>query len=968
MCNVGSAVPIGNTLEILGEAVAAAGVPLETVGSGNTVSIQVQYASAAASSVAANAGVASFSSVQFTVDANGYVMLNGSAVAETITGNTGGALSPVAGNWNILGSSVAAGTTPVHTAGSGNTLTIDVQIAQAIASTNVTNVGLAAFNSAQFTVDANGFVSFSGTGGTETLTGNSGGAVSPTANNINTLGTGSITIVGNPGTSTLTTQLTGLTTHAVLVGAGTATITNVGPTANTGAVLQNNSGADPTYSTATYPSTTTINQILYSSSNNVVAGLATANDGVLTTGTTGIPVVTALGSDGQLIIGSGAGAPAAATLTAGTGISITNGHNSISIAVSGSVVGETITGDSGGALSPTAGNWTFTGGTTGLTFSGAVSTETLTGVLVGANGGTGANNVTTTTGTILRSNGTAFVPSTATYPNIAGTSGNVLTSNGTNWTSSAPATSGTVTSVSVVSANGFAGTVATATTTPAITITTTATGVLSGNGTAISGSAITQHDVLVGGASNAVTSVSPSTAGFVLTSNGTSSDPSFQAVSASGAIITITGNSGGAESPTAGGNFNILGTGSITVAGSANTETVQLTGLTNHAVLVGAGTATITNVGPSSTTGAPLLSEGSSTDPAFSTTLVVADATGGMTQASSQSGAATQWLVSNTSNTSSATSTTVMKIAGSSALGAYSNWNINAVSASNWSAGILGSDGNWYLHQSSSTFGTNPYMKVTQAGAVLFPTVPGTTVSNQEYVTINSSTGQLGVSSGSGNFTSIAYQLITSTGTYTPTAGMLYALVEVVGGGAGGGSASASTSGTGSSTGSGGGGGEYRAAIYSAATIGASQSVTINGGGASASNGGTTVFGALITSNGGTAGSTVTKSTTVTFGAAGGAGGTGGSGGTIVIPGGAGGSGWCSPVGAVYESGYGGSSQLAGSVASLIVLNGGSNQATVGTAGTGYGGGGSGGLSYGNSAAANGGAGSGGCVKITEFI
>ena len=45
---------------------------------------------------------------------------------------------------------------------------------------------------------------------------------------------------------------------------------------------------------------------------------------------------------------------------------------------------------------------------------------------------------------------------------------------------------GTVTSASVVSANGFAGTVATATTTPAITLTTSITGVLKGNGTAIS--------------------------------------------------------------------------------------------------------------------------------------------------------------------------------------------------------------------------------------------------------------------------------------------------------------------------------------------------------------------------------------------------------------------------------------------------------------------------------------------------
>ena len=45
---------------------------------------------------------------------------------------------------------------------------------------------------------------------------------------------------------------------------------------------------------------------------------------------------------------------------------------------------------------------------------------------------------------------------------------------------------GTVTSVSITTANGFAGTVATATTTPAITLTTNLTGLLKGNGTALS--------------------------------------------------------------------------------------------------------------------------------------------------------------------------------------------------------------------------------------------------------------------------------------------------------------------------------------------------------------------------------------------------------------------------------------------------------------------------------------------------
>ncbi len=43
-----------------------------------------------------------------------------------------------------------------------------------------------------------------------TLTGNSGGAVGPTAGNVNILGGTGITVAGNPGTSTLTLNLTGV--------------------------------------------------------------------------------------------------------------------------------------------------------------------------------------------------------------------------------------------------------------------------------------------------------------------------------------------------------------------------------------------------------------------------------------------------------------------------------------------------------------------------------------------------------------------------------------------------------------------------------------------------------------------------------------------------------------------------------------------------------------------------------------
>lgn len=48
-----------------------------------------------------------------------------------------------------------------------------------------------------------------GTSTVTTLTGNVGGAVPPTAGNINVIGSGMVTVTGNPGTSTLTISVAG---------------------------------------------------------------------------------------------------------------------------------------------------------------------------------------------------------------------------------------------------------------------------------------------------------------------------------------------------------------------------------------------------------------------------------------------------------------------------------------------------------------------------------------------------------------------------------------------------------------------------------------------------------------------------------------------------------------------------------------------------------------------------------------
>lgn len=84
-----------------------------------------------------------------------------------------------------------------------------------------------------------------------------------------------------------------------------------------------------------------------------------------------------------------------------------------------------------------------------------------------------------------------------------GADGTVLTADsaqtlGLKW--QAVSGTGTVTTVSVATANGFTGTVANATTTPAITLTTSITGVLLGNGTAISAATAGTDFVAPGGA------------------------------------------------------------------------------------------------------------------------------------------------------------------------------------------------------------------------------------------------------------------------------------------------------------------------------------------------------------------------------------------------------------------------------------------------------------------------------------
>lgn len=371
----GALSPTAGNWNILGSSVAAGTTPVQTSGSGSTLTVQVQRTQAIAAADATKVGLAAFDNTRFTVDSNGFVSINGSGIGETITGTVGGALSPTAGNWNILGSSTAAGTTPVQTSGSVSTLTIQVQKAQAIASTNATNVGLAAFDNTRFTVDANGFVSINGSGIGETITGDTGGALSPTAGNWNILGSSTA--------------------------AGTTPVQTSGSVSTLTVQVQKSQAIAAT--DATKVGLAAFDSARFSVDSNGFVTLAGAGVGETITGNTGGALAPTAGN--WNILGSSTAAGSTPVQTSGSGSTLTvqvqksqaiastdvtkvglaafdsakftvdsNGF----VSASGTGIGQTITGDTGGALSPTAGNWNIVStATNGIDTSGSGSTLTV---------------------------------------------------------------------------------------------------------------------------------------------------------------------------------------------------------------------------------------------------------------------------------------------------------------------------------------------------------------------------------------------------------------------------------------------------------------------------------------------------------------------------------------------------------------------------------------------------------------
>lgn len=251
----------------------------------------------------------------------------------------------------------------------------------------------------------------------------------------------------------------------------------------------------------------------------------------------------------------------------GISFSYNDVSNTISATVSGIVLG---TGTSGNYVASVQNGTGITGGSAGsvgaaLTLAidtSVVSTltgaQTLTNKTINGSSNTITNigngalthSSITINGTSVSLGGTISISAASNLDGLTDvtittpTTGQVLKYNGSQWINDADATSGgdgvgTVTSVSVVSANGFAGTVATASSTPAITITTSVTGLLKGGSSAISAAVAgtdyqapigTISGIVKGNGANALTAATAGTdyqAPITLTTSGSSGAATF---------------------------------------------------------------------------------------------------------------------------------------------------------------------------------------------------------------------------------------------------------------------------------------------------------------------------------------------------------------------------------------------------------------------------------------------------------
>ncbi len=326
---------------------------------------------------------------------------------QTLTGNTGGAVPPTAGNINVIGSG------DVTVAGTPGTSTLTISLSGTIADSFHGNTGIATPVAGVLNViTANSTPTFVGSGNTLTLDfgltnlalGSSLSAIAGGFSNTcygelagNSLTSGSSNVLIGTAAGTLVT--TGVDNVAV----GQSALVNGGSVGGENTAIGSFSLASCTANRNTalgYESLTSLvsgntnialgyaaaTTYTGAESNNIIIGNVgvLADSGKIRIGTNGTHTATFVaGVDGvnvgsvATVVTESGNQLGTAVITGSSTVVVTPGANTITLTANGSGVGSTITGNSGGPLSPTAGNWNIVTANSTVKFAGAVSTETL---------------------------------------------------------------------------------------------------------------------------------------------------------------------------------------------------------------------------------------------------------------------------------------------------------------------------------------------------------------------------------------------------------------------------------------------------------------------------------------------------------------------------------------------------------------------------------------------------------------
>jgi hypothetical protein len=324
-------------------------------------------------------------------------------------------------------------------------------------------------------------------------------------------------------------------------------------------------------------------------------------------------------TDGQLLVGqTSSGSLVATTLTAGSGISVTNGSGTVTVASSpgNQVANSVFAGPSSGSATTPTFRALLAADVPGLPASQITS-----GTLSAQYGGTGLNGSSAANGSLPIGNGSGYSLATLT----AGSGITVTNAAGAITIAASGSGSGTVTSVSqtVPSFLSVAGSPITTSGTLALTLSGSALPVSSG-GTGIVTD--TPYALMAGGTTStgAFQQVSGlGTSGQILTSNGSGALPSWQAAPSGSGTVTSVAASVPSFLSVAGSPITTSGTLAISLSGTALPVANGGTGLTTSTaygtIVAGTtGTGAWQNAG-TGTTGQVLTSNGASALPTWQT-------------------------------------------------------------------------------------------------------------------------------------------------------------------------------------------------------------------------------------------------------------------------------------------------------------------------------------------------------------